>query len=170
MHRAYPPWHPNMQNLGDIVIRPAEVGDALGISQCLAAAFEPYRTAYSPGAFADTVPDGPGIVERLERMHVVVACSGGKVVGTLGGFLENGEGHLRGMAVLPEFRGSGLAATLLRTTESWLRDNGCKHVTLGTTVPLQTAIRFYEKNGYRRSGRVEDYFGMALVEYVKELV
>jgi len=28
-------------------------------------------------------------------------------------------------------------------------------------------MRFYEKHGYRRSGKVSDFFGMPLVEYVK---
>ncbi len=30
-------------------------------------------------------------------------------------------------------------------------------------------MRFYEKHGYRRSGRITDFFGMALHEYGKEL-
>jgi len=29
-------------------------------------------------------------------------------------------------------------------------------------------MRFYEKHGYRRSGKVSDFFGMPLVEYVKQ--
>jgi len=30
-------------------------------------------------------------------------------------------------------------------------------------------MRFYEKHGYRRSGKVSDFFGMPLVEYAKPL-
>jgi hypothetical protein len=30
-------------------------------------------------------------------------------------------------------------------------------------------MRFYEKHGYRRSGKVTDFFGMDLYEFVKEL-
>ena len=37
------------------------------------------------------------------------------------------------------------------------------------SAPLQRAIRFYERNGYRPSGRVADFFGMPLFEYVKPL-
>ena len=58
---------------------------------------------------------------------------------------------------------------LLRKIEDWLKDKGCARVTLDTTLPLAAAIKFYEKNGYRRSGQVTDFFGMPLVEYVKEL-
>ena len=64
------------------------------------------------------------------------------------------EGHLRGMAVLPAWRGAGVAAALLAAAEEWLRSTGCKRVTLDTTLPLRATMKFYEKNGYRRSGTV----------------
>ena len=72
------------------------------------------------------------------------------------------------MAVLPELRGSGLAAALLTEIEMWLKNHGCKRITLDTTLPLNAAIKFYENNGYKRSGRLEDFFDMPLVEYVKQ--
>jgi len=80
-----------------------------------------------------------------------------------------GEGHLRGMAVLPDWHGSGVAAKLLSAIEAWLRSKGCKRITLDTTLPLKTAMRFYEKHGYHRSGKIADFFGMELVEYEKQL-
>jgi hypothetical protein len=30
-------------------------------------------------------------------------------------------------------------------------------------------MRFYERNGYRRTGKVGDFFGMPRIEYAKEL-
>lgn len=92
-----------------------------------------------------------------------------EIAGTVAGSAENGEGHLRGMAVLPEWRGTGLAGALLAAIESWLQARACRRITLDTTLPLSTAIRFYEKNGYKKSGQVANFFGMPLVEYVKEL-
>jgi hypothetical protein len=50
-----------------------------------------------------------------------------------------------------------------------LRARGCERITLGTTLPLQAAMKFYEKNGYRRSANIADFFGMLLLEYVKHL-
>ena len=38
-------------------IRRATVADAHALRNCLSDAFEPYRTQYTPQAFADTVPD-----------------------------------------------------------------------------------------------------------------
>ena len=79
------------------------------------------------------------------------------------------EGHLRGMAVRPEWQGVGVAAQLLQQVESELRDRKCSRVSLDTTEPLRRAMRFYERNGYHRSGKVTDFFGMALIEYIKAL-
>ena len=153
----------------DVIIRPAQPGDEEGILRCLAAAFEPYRAAYTPEAFTDTTLTSASLAMRLREMHVLVAVTPEEIVGTIAGSGRGFEGHLRGMAVLPAWRGSGLAAKLLRAIEAWLETNACSRVTLDTTLPLGPAMKFYEKNGYRRSGRVTDFFGMPLVEYVKEL-
>jgi GNAT superfamily N-acetyltransferase len=169
MHQVRRPKHPNMKNLGEIVIRAAGRGDEEEILRCLAAAFEPYRAEYTPQAYADTVLDQASLKKRLQQMHVLVAVASEEIVGTVAASLLNGEGHLRGMAVRPEWRGSGLSALLLRTIETWVESQGCKRVTLDTVLPLQAAIRFYEKNGYRKSGRVSDLYGMPLVDYVKEI-
>ena len=169
MHRVCPPKHPNMSSLEEIPIRQAESGDVEGIRQCLVAAFEPYRSDYTAGAYLDTVPDEAGILQRVEHMHVLVAVAPDVIAGTVSAALGSVEGHLRGMAVRPEWRGSGLSALLLHTIENWLGSKGCKRVTLDTVLPLQAAIRFYEKNGYRRTGRVTDLYGMPLVDYVKEI-
>jgi hypothetical protein len=50
-----------------------------------------------------------------------------------------------------------------------MRVAGCSFATLDTTAPLARAIRFYERNGYVRSGVIADFFGMALFEYRKQL-
>jgi ribosomal protein S18 acetylase RimI-like enzyme len=73
------------------------------------------------------------------------------------------------MAILPDWQGMGLADSLLKCAESELRGHGCKQVTLDTTAPLLRAVRFYEKNGYRATGTITDFFGMPLYEYAKPL-
>jgi len=153
----------------EIEIRPAGQADAGAIVKCLAAAFEPYRAEYSSAAFTDTVLDDETVHFRLLQMHVLVATASGNVVGTVSGVCHGGEGHLRGMAVLPEWRRLGVAGKLLAAIESYLSARGCKRITLDTTLPLQAAMKFYEKNGYRRSAKIADFFGMPLLEYVKQL-
>jgi ribosomal protein S18 acetylase RimI-like enzyme len=158
-----------MDSTAPIEIRPAANNDASSILKCLAEAFAPYREQYSPLAFADTVLNDESIHVRLQQMHVLVATTAGNVVGTIAGTQHADEGHLRGMAVLPQWHGSGIALKLLTAIEIYLHSQGCKQITLDTTVPLEPAIRFYEKNGYQRSGNIQDFFGMPLIEYVKVL-
>ena len=151
-------------------IRRAQPSDASGILQCLAEAFAPYRDQYSVEGFADTVLNEASVRDRMRQMQLLVAVRDGEIAGTIGGAVgENGEGHLRGMAVLPTFQGIGIADQLLASIEAELLNLGCRYVTLDTTLPLHTAMTFYEKHGYVRSGRVTDFFGMQLIEYVKPL-
>ena len=150
-------------------IRQVGEADSEAILRCLAAAFAPYKEQYTPAAFADTVLNEATLRGRLQTMHVLVAILDGKIVGTVAASHDGDQGHLRGMAVLPRFRGAGVAAQLLDAIEDWLRTQGCKHVSLDTTLPLQPAMKFYEKHGYLRSGCITDFFGMHLIEYVKML-
>lgn len=161
---------PSQRVLG-LSIRKAETTDARGILGCLRRAFAPYQGSYTPQAFADTVLDAQTIRHRLTHMSVLVAVDrAGEIVGTVGYKVVDGEeGHLRGMAVLPDRMGTDVAQRLIETVEAALREQGCSRITLDTTEPLQRAMRFYERNGFRRSGVVQDFFGMPLVEYVKAL-
>src|SRR6516165_3042026 len=152
-------------------VRRATPEDAASLLECLRAAFEPYRELYTPAAFEDTVLTPNTVGERLATMAVFVAATAsGEVVGTVACHLVGeGEGHLRGMAVRPSWQGRGVSEELLGAAEAELRRAGCGHVSLDTTRPLARAVRFYEAHGFRASGRVSDFFGMELFEYVKSL-
>jgi GNAT superfamily N-acetyltransferase len=158
-----------MTNRRAFSIRRAAFADAGEVRGCLAEAFEPYRTSYTPDAFQDTIPTPELLQQRMQTMIVFVAEDrAGVIVGTLAcGKVSEAEGHLRGMGVRPAWQGAQVAQALLEHAESELRAQGCSRVTLDTTLPLERAMRFYEKNGYRRSGRVTDFFGMRLIEYEK---
>jgi GNAT superfamily N-acetyltransferase len=162
-----------MDPAAEIEIRPAKDDDedATAILKCLAAAFQPYKKDYSSPAFTDTVLTDETVHLRLQQMLVLVASVAGNVVGTIAAawHSDRKEAHLRGMAVLPEWHGRGIAAKLLIAIETWLRSRGCQRITLDTTLPLETAMKFYEKHGYRRSGKIGDFFGMPLIEYEKNL-
>jgi ribosomal protein S18 acetylase RimI-like enzyme len=104
-------------------------------------------------------------------MSVFVAeISSGQIVGTVGcALLRQAEGHLRGMAFLPEWQGHGVAKQLLDCAEAELRNGCCERVTLDTTEPLIPAISFYERNGFRRTGKISDFFSMPLIEFAKTI-
>lgn len=153
-----------------VLIRPANRNDTAGILRCLSCAFAAYRQEYTTAAFLDTILDVERLHARMQEMYVLVATSEDEVIGSVAGAaLGNGEGHLRGMAVLPGTRGSGVAAQLLTAIEDYLRHQGCTRISLDTTEPLRPAMRFYEKHGYKRSESTSDFFGMTLLEYVKDL-
>ena len=154
----------------DVTIRRATHADIHAVMDCLTAAFAPYESRYTPGAFQDTVLTAESAGRRLREMTVLVADDASGVVGTIAaGAAGAGEGHLRGMAVLPHHQGRGIADRLLHAAEAELLRLGCTRATLDTTMPLERAIRFYERNGYRATGVVRDFFGMPLFEYAKEL-
>jgi GNAT superfamily N-acetyltransferase len=103
-------------------------------------------------------------------MDILIAVSPQEgAVGTIAFAETSGEGHLRGMAVVPAWQSRGVATALLMAAEAELLRGRCSRITLDTTEPLQRAMRFYETHGYRRSGRITEFFGMRLHAYVKEL-
>ena len=155
-----------------LIVRRAITADAGEILHCLAAAFASYRTRYTPGAYQDTVLTAETLQQRLLSMQIFAALSPpSQIVGTIASAMADAEeGHLRGMAVLPEWQGLGVAEKLLCAAETDLLQRGCVRITLDTTEPLQRAMRFYERHGYRPSGKVVDFFGMPLHEYAKTLV
>ncbi len=142
----------------NVCIVRATLDDAEGILQCLRAAFEPYRTQYTPAAYEDTVLTDETVRQRIETMTVLVARNDvGLIVGTISGAARGAEGHIRGMAVAPSSRGGAVADRLLETIERELTAAGCSFVTLDTTAPLARASRFYERHGYVRSGAVSNF-------------
>jgi GNAT superfamily N-acetyltransferase len=154
-----------------VSVRRARESDAEGICGCLRSAFEPYRASYAAGGFEDTVLAPGSIRRRFDVMSVFVASDeSGEVVGTIGAaVIAPSEGHIRGMAVRPAWQGRGVAKQLLEAAESALAVKGCSRISLDTTEPLKRAVAFYEKNGYRPSGKITDFFGMRLCEYAKTL-
>jgi ribosomal protein S18 acetylase RimI-like enzyme len=161
-----------MRPAADIItIRRAQVEEVESIVECLESAFEPFRSQYTRDAFRDTVLSSEAIRERMVHMTVYVAIATEReVVGTVASALEGEDGHLRGMAVRPAWQGRRIADQLLLVAEKDLLAGGCVRITLDTTVPLQRAIRFYQRNGFVPSGRITDFFGMPLYEYVKPLI
>lgn len=154
----------------DFFIRSANAEDSAAILRCLGSAFEPYRASYTPGAWLDTVLTPEALEQRLTSMEVLVAVSPQEgIVGTLALGVNGSDGHLRGMAILPAWQGRGVSSALLLAAEAELASQKCSRITLDTTEPLERAMRFYEKHGYRRSGKVTDFFGMRLHEFLKEL-
>jgi predicted N-acetyltransferase YhbS len=160
-----------MTSTDKITIRRATVADADGILECLRSAFAPYQHNYSSAGYDDTTLTRESLLQRLDKMSIFVALDDlGRVIGTIAcNVIGIAEGHLRGMAVRLEWQSLGIAYRLLERAEAELARQHCSRITLDTTEPLQRAMRFYERHGYCPSGKVGDFFGMPLIEYVKDL-
>lgn len=152
-------------------VRMATLSDSAAILICLREAFEPYRDAYTPAAFADTVLTPETLAARFTRMKILVAVApDSSIPGTIAAGSDGDEGHVRGMAVRPSAQGQGVAQQLLESAESLLRSFGCRRVTLDTTAPLTRAIAFYRSHGYESTGRTQDFYGMPLHEFARDLI
>lgn len=157
-------------NRSMIAVRRAREEDSAAILGTLRAAFEPYRSQYTAAGFADTVLTADSLRERVATMSVFVAAAeDGAVTGTIAIGAHGDEAHVRGMAVLPEWQGRGVARRLLRRALDDAALDGCRRVTLDTTAPLDRASRFYEASGFARTSRAQDFFGMPLFEYARPL-
>jgi len=154
-----------------VTIRRAGLKDIPGVIHCLTAAFEPYRESYTQEAFRDTVPTAEDAQRRFNEMTILVAeDESSRIIGSISYHVyDSSEGHLRGMAVVPEFQGSGVANRLLRAAEAELRELGCSRVTLDATLPLKRATRFYMQHDFKATGITKDFFGMPLFEFEKSL-
>ena len=150
-------------------VRRADPKDGEGILACLASAFAPYRNKYTPAALKDTVLDSESVQRRLREMCVFVAVAQKRVVGTLACAASGEEAHLRGMAVLPDWQGCGVASALLEAAEVQVRNQHRKRVTLDTAEPLARAMRFYERHGFLDLDGSQSFRDAAARKWIKSL-
>ena len=93
----------------------------------------------------------PSLWERLEKK--TRALVGQRVD------LEERTGHIMNLAIDPAFRRRGLGSFLLREGMQYLQELGADCVELEVRVSNDSAIRLYEKYGFRLEERFPDYYG-----------
>lgn len=151
-------------------IRHAVPADAESIASILARAFAALEPLYTPEGFRATTPDADAVRRRMEEGPVWVAMTRGACIGTVAAMRRGNALYVRGMAVLPEARGRGVANRLMAVVERYALDERFTHVTLCTTPFLIDAIRLYERRGFVRvDDGPHDLFGTPLFTMVKSL-
>ena len=159
-----------MRGAAQIQIRPAGVDDCAAIVRVLYESFVEYRALYTDGGFAATTPGVPQIGIRMREGPVWVAFSDGQIVGTVSAVRKGNAAYIRGMAVLPGTRGAGVGSRLLDQVERWAAGEGLMRIFLSTTPFLASAIRLYEKSGFRRTEESpHDLFGTLLFTMEKRI-
>ncbi|UCH56582.1 MAG: GNAT family N-acetyltransferase [Candidatus Bathyarchaeota archaeon] len=92
----------------------------------------------------------------------LVAQVGNRPAGLIMAFIPESRyrsphGVIAPLGVLPEYRGRGIAYSLLMEVHGALRKHGCRYSYVGTPESNKGAIRLYEKAGYRPVFKVVDF-------------
>lgn len=66
------------------------------------------------------------------------------------------------IAVLPDFRGQGIAQSMLAELETWARAKGATEVILEVDTKNENAIRLYELAGYEMISTRANYYGLGI--------
>lgn len=136
-----------------IEIRRAAPKDAPAIAQVLLDSFVEFKSLYTEGGFSATTLAPRQILTRMREGPVWIASRKNKVLGTVAAMVKGRAVYIRGMAVLPSARGSGIGAALLQHVENWAIAQGCVRLCLSTTPFLSSAIRLYEHSGFTRTDK-----------------
>ena len=151
-----------MQSDQDFTIRPADVRDAAGIGfvHCRG-----WQAAYA-GLLPETILQGMSPEKSAARFRqegcrdTLVAEQNGRVVGFCGygGWRDDpdpDEGEIIGLYVLPELQRQGIGAALMKAALAELAARGCRAVSLWVLQGNDRAARFYERQGFARTGQTK---------------
>jgi len=151
-------------------IRIAVPDDATAIASTLQKAFLEFEPLYTPQAFASTISSPDRIRLRMNEGPIWVALQDDVVIGTVSVAPKGDALYVRGMAVDPAARGSGIGRELMKRVEEYATENGFERLYLSTTPFLGGAIRLYERCGFVRNDEGPDnLFGTPLFTMERKL-
>jgi len=132
-------------------IQQADITDAVEILalQKLAYLSEARRyNDYSIPPLTQTLED---LVADFGRKTFLKAVEGGRIVGSVNGFLKGDRCHIGRLMVHPDSQGGGLGTRLMKSIEAWFAD--ARSWELFTGELSVENIRLYERLGYREVRR-----------------
>ena len=91
---------------------------------------------------------------ELDTSHFLVAVEDGRAVGYMGLQIFSGEGYVTNVAVLPEYRGQGIAQALIKEQMK----NDMSFITLEVRESNAPAINLYTKMGFINVGIRPDFY------------
>lgn len=105
-----------------------------------------------PGIHLRKSDEPDEIAKKLQRDAdlFLVAEADGEIIGTVLGGFDGRRGMVYHLAVAEEFRQRGIGVTLMEELEKRLREKGCIRYYLLVAKDNQTAILFYEKQGWKQ--------------------
>ncbi len=100
-----------------------------------------------------------GIIEAMNnRTKFYVFEKGGKVLGYVGVSVILDEGYITNVAVLPEYRGLGIARALMKKLDDLARLENLSFISLEVRTSNQKAISLYEKFDYKTEGVRKNFY------------
>jgi GNAT superfamily N-acetyltransferase len=130
------------------VIRSAGVEQAGEVHRLMHLAFEEYRALLKQpsGAHAESVED---VRAAIGRGGAFLAILGDESIGCARYQLRPGHAYAERVAVLPVWRGKGVAAALMAAIEQAVAERGVAEIRVSVRATLPSNLRFYENLGYR---------------------
>jgi ribosomal protein S18 acetylase RimI-like enzyme len=87
-------------------------------------------------------------LDRNPGLSFVALCSG-KIIGTIKGAQDGRRGYISHMVVIPKYRSSGIAKTLIELTLNGLINQGINKCNLYVLDNNEEAISFWIHNGWK---------------------
>ena len=150
-----------------MMIRKAALKDAKGIANVLAQSYNISNLKEGTFVFRN---------ETKKSHHYIVAQEKGKIIGIVTWIMHGLPKHqlceLDRIAVLPEYRGKGIAEQLfdglVKDAKSFYRKNKSKlrKLYLLTHEDNTRAHKFYEKLGFRHEATLKEHYYLGKDEYV----
>jgi len=136
-----------------LVFRGANINEKDDIYQILIESFEPYRKYYTEEGYISTVLSPEEIKKRLKDnvFKVFVVTLDKKIVGTVSIIQKNDSYYIRSMAVDPDYQNQGIGLFILENICNIAENENIKKISLDSFQPLEKAVKFYEKYGFKKN-------------------
>ncbi len=88
--------------------------------------------------------------QALAPRTIIIATDNAKVTGFIAGHLTRRyycDGELQWIDTIPEYRGRGVATSLLRLLANWFKEHQAKRICVNCAADNLIAQNFYKKNG-----------------------
>lgn len=128
-------------------LRDATDDDITNIANVIALAFEEHRGKLEPPS--SSLNKSPESVrQELQSAKAIVAIKDSKIIGCVFHALKDNYIYLAHLAVLPEYRGVGIAKALMLEVEKKALEQNQSTIRLNVRLALEKTRIFYERMGY----------------------
>jgi predicted N-acetyltransferase YhbS len=131
----------------NVELRGATEEDSPTLARVIALAFEEHRGKLTPPS--SSLNKSPEAVrQELQTTKAIVACKYDEVVGCVFYSPREDFVYLAHLAVLPDYRGLGIAKALMQAVEQKALEQNLSKVRLSVRLALEKTRAFYERTGY----------------------